>query len=827
MRGSIRIGERKLYRFGNVLLLALIALFGTGRFLGVENPGGWHVLVVLMVLLFLLAVHFLSGQKKWFFLLAVFICFGFMATAIGIKQTGAFLRSYMQWLAGSEGVPIAEEAQAAWRARLYWYGLLQTGLITIVCYLLQLLLEQFPAVKNGFAVLLLTALVVCLLTRTELGHLGMALLTGYLVMVAMEGIESHWNKVRKRSQRAYLIWISPFLAGYVLLLFSMPVPKEPYDWSWVQKLYTQIKESFVIAAQDAVRGDKEDFGVAFSGFSGERSLKEGVREKAQAVMSIQSEGKLRTNLYLSGRVYDTFDGRQWKQEAEGFPQERFLDTLETLYAARSFDEKHMRDYLGRTDLTIRYGYFNTQYVFQPLKLWELRGGRGLDFSDLGGDLVWKKKRGYGTEYQIEYFQINLGQPEFLRFLEEMEKTGQPEPSRDILWEQALLEYERRTGEQTDWETMEAYRQYVYDTYLPEAVVSQEKLSTSSKAETLLAIEQELSEFTYTRTPGKMPETVKDEESFLEYFLSESRQGYCTYFATAFALLARAAGIPARYVEGFLVPTQDTALYGREGELLVYSSMAHAWSEVYFEGIGWIPFEPTPGYGGLRYTPWATSQTVAGGEKEGVKQDGISGEHGQETNPSGYFSGEKEDSPPEKETPVEEEEQQVGIWGKLWSWKMAKRISEIAGLALAAVFVSGLLLLLLNRLFCRFRYRNMEPVEKLRVNLQWNLQILDWLGLSGKTSDAACPETLEELQKRGERLLEAEAVVLPLRFIGYYEEVVYGKRAVTEEMLEEAAKERQELLALLKRKKGWKYALYWWSRNQFPKNTYTNRNGSDT
>ena len=151
MRGSIRIGERELYRFGNVLLLALIALFGAGRFLGVENPGGWHVLVVLTVLLFLLAVHFLSGQKKWFFLLAVFICFGFVATAIGIKQTGSFLRSYMQWLAGSEGVPIAEEAQAAWRARLYWYGLLQTGLITIVCYLLQLLLEQFPAVKNGFA----------------------------------------------------------------------------------------------------------------------------------------------------------------------------------------------------------------------------------------------------------------------------------------------------------------------------------------------------------------------------------------------------------------------------------------------------------------------------------------------------------------------------------------------------------------------------------------------------------------------------------------------------------------------------------------------------
>jgi len=114
---------------------------------------------------------------------------------------------------------------------------------------------------------------------------------------------------------------------------------------------------------------------------------------------------------------------------------------------------------------------------------------------------------------------------------------------------------------------------------------------------LLAIEEALSGLQYTENPGELPEYVQSEAEFLDYFLSESRKGYCAYFATAFVLLARAEGIPARYVEGFCVPiTADK-------NMTVTSGMAHAWPEVYLEGVGWIPFEPTPGYEELRYTPW--------------------------------------------------------------------------------------------------------------------------------------------------------------------------------------------------------------------------------
>jgi transglutaminase-like putative cysteine protease len=78
---------------------------------------------------------------------------------------------------------------------------------------------------------------------------------------------------------------------------------------------------------------------------------------------------------------------------------------------------------------------------------------------------------------------------------------------------------------------------------------------------------------------------------LERFLGTgrgSRTGYCEQFAAAMALMARATGIPARVAVGFLRPQKVS------DDLWVYSAHdMHAWPELYFEGVGWIRFEPTP------------------------------------------------------------------------------------------------------------------------------------------------------------------------------------------------------------------------------------------
>ena len=79
-----------------------------------------------------------------------------------------------------------------------------------------------------------------------------------------------------------------------------------------------------------------------------------------------------------------------------------------------------------------------------------------------------------------------------------------------------------------------------------------------------------------------------DRDFVSYFLLDGKKGYCSYFATAMAVMARMADMPARYVEGYLVKPDES------GVTEVTGVDAHAWVEIYFDGAGWIPFDPTPG-----------------------------------------------------------------------------------------------------------------------------------------------------------------------------------------------------------------------------------------
>ena len=73
----------------------------------------------------------------------------------------------------------------------------------------------------------------------------------------------------------------------------------------------------------------------------------------------------------------------------------------------------------------------------------------------------------------------------------------------------------------------------------------------------------------------------------------SRSGYCEQFAGAYAALARSLGLPARVAVGFTPGEEDE---DAPGTYVVTGRNAHAWPEVYFAGVGWVPFEPTPGRG---------------------------------------------------------------------------------------------------------------------------------------------------------------------------------------------------------------------------------------
>ncbi|WP_347488548.1 transglutaminase-like domain-containing protein [Desulfoscipio sp. XC116] len=99
---------------------------------------------------------------------------------------------------------------------------------------------------------------------------------------------------------------------------------------------------------------------------------------------------------------------------------------------------------------------------------------------------------------------------------------------------------------------------------------------------------------YTLTPGNTP----DRSDYVDYFLYENRKGYCTHFASAATVIFRLCGVPARYVEGYVITIEDYTRAARteEGRYLmnIKDTNAHAWCEIYLDGFGWLPVEVTPG-----------------------------------------------------------------------------------------------------------------------------------------------------------------------------------------------------------------------------------------
>lgn len=157
---------------------------------------------------------------------------------------------------------------------------------------------------------------------------------------------------------------------------------------------------------------------------------------------------------------------------------------------------------------------------------------------------------------------------------------------------------------------ERYKEFVYENYLnipdnesmqevQEAyadILSYDTTYASDKLILLEAIRNRMDEQnTYTLSPGKTPSN----RDFVNYFLLENHKGYCIHYATSGVILARMAGIPARYATGYVIVNDDfnSQNFNSDGSytITVKDNRSHAWAEVYLDGYGWVPFEFTAGY----------------------------------------------------------------------------------------------------------------------------------------------------------------------------------------------------------------------------------------
>lgn len=634
-------------------------------------------------------------------------------------------------------------------------------LLAAISYFAQMLMQKSVILKVISAAAAGGWLFYALFWKQQVSKMGVTLFILYIALSMVEWIRAGWKKMKNENTYAFTLGIMPFLVIYVILLAFMPARKEPYSWQWVKDLYRSAEEKVAMYTENLWHSESEYFDSAVSGFAEEGVLFPNITRTDRQLMTLEIRNQKAMPVYLAGKVFDSFNGREWQNHITDSKPERSFDVLETIYALESYSENDNRNYYRNIQMKIDYQYFHTNYLLAPTKTWKIEGQK-IEYDQNGADLLLSSKAGYGTEYLLRFFQMNMDREEWYGFL--MWDYYEDEEAL----EKAVKQYSIKSVSIAE---LNEYREKMKERYLPETDVSPEveewisnvTADAQTDVEKLKSIESALAQMGYNTNAGKLPETVTDEKSFLDYFILEKREGYCAHFATAFVLLARAEGFPARYVQGFCVPAVS------EGDTPVYANMAHSWPEVYIEKKGWVPFEPTPGFGSNRYTVW--EKAVGVNPKAPKMQEEMS-----------------EVALPEEEL----WEAQAEIPGRWLSYFFRAVLILVTGIFLAFV---------VDWLSERYREKRRTLSEKYRLTVLQNLWILSMLGYERENY-----QTYHELVERI-RQGDAGPDEIPWKFIETYENSLYGTLKIDEQIWEDVLAERERLVEILKRKKGKKYPLY--------------------
>lgn len=368
------------------------------------------------------------------------------------------------------------------------------------------------------------------------------------------------------------VYLVPFLLCAILLLQFLPVSTTPVRWNTVKSAWSYVAGLFA--------GNSDAYSISFSGYTEGGFLSGGVLTSNLPQLVIKGY-RTKHPLYLAGTVYDTFDGHAWtpasdtpSEDRENFrlKYEQLLSSLQQ----SDLTEEEIKSLLTSHPYHIEYSGLRTKSIFLAPYSSQLQLSLDKDTEVFGSDMLkMKKTKKKGFSYNLVFAEFDYQSEAAIRFL-----RGEAFSDPPVF------------DEKTANREKEIYNSCLTlpDTFPARIFELAEEITAGCENDydRLKAIENYLSAFTYTRMPPQCPK----DRNLVDYFLFESNSGYCTYFATAMAVLGRCEGIPTRYVEGFV--SNGACVYNTR-DLTLTGKNAHAWVEAYLDGIGWVPFEPTPPY----------------------------------------------------------------------------------------------------------------------------------------------------------------------------------------------------------------------------------------
>lgn len=558
-----------------------------------------------------LVVLYIAHHHKRIFLAILFSILVVIGTFIYIKKIPFFLHIQNLWDFVVNYMNGSEELHGN-------YGIIVIICIHVIDCIIATLLCKVTIVKY------------CGLVGTFIGIIAMSLIgfscTRMLVAYAVLGnlillVEICCNKMEasKEKKQVAALHLLPICVAITIGVFILPMREDPIRWTGIRKAITMIREKGEFVSEQIrlyFAGKDGSYEMSFAGFSdGDSDLGGEVGDDDGVALKLKSSIKDYPN-YLIGNVKNIYTGSNWTTkttEVTKGPSEYINDLNEFVCALSRYSVADIdaRDLIQYENFEIIYEDIRTITKFYPLKTYRFVESSGeKEKTDHYANLHFKKLKGEGTNYLTYFYRYNLDS-EFLKNMLRDSDTFTYEGytidldaiynlDGDVFTKGISLD----TFNSEYIELLHSRRDRIYKDYLllPESLpdrVGQLAVEITQGLTTnydkMKAIERYLNSLTYT-TKTIQPDKGRD---FVDSFLFEQKEGYCTYFASAMAVMGRCLGIPTRYVEGFYVDFEDK----EDSYYIVKNSDAHAWVEVYFDGIGWIPFEPTPGYVERFYKEW--------------------------------------------------------------------------------------------------------------------------------------------------------------------------------------------------------------------------------
>lgn len=361
------------------------------------------------------------------------------------------------------------------------------------------------------------------------------------------------------ANRSYIFSVSLFIVFSTLLCAVIPKPKV---------VSQQEKNSNFL---DTVLIENIGIGGNFSMFSTQSSANTGANYTSNRILfTVESEKILEKPLYLRRQCFDNYSGGHWNFSSGSFSNynTRWDSFISKIYSETPFEaENNISEY---SENNIKINPQNLPSVYVPAPLYTLSAvSENTGTGRTSHSEILLRNRNSNDHYSINYIQEKNLESDWTK--NNLDKYLELSKNSFVSYDYA---YAVDNFLNVDDEISEQVRELAGE-------ITDGLTSDYEKAK---AIEQYFTEQNFKYDLEFVPQ-----ETGVDYFLFNSKTGICSDFATAMTLLARSAGLPARYVEGFIVYEQskdNPTIYN------VREYHSHAFCEVYISGTGWTTFEPT-------------------------------------------------------------------------------------------------------------------------------------------------------------------------------------------------------------------------------------------